>query len=173
MYHAIEWQVGGLLRFWGGCTKMEPVLVLYARGAVNEVVACLCEVSKGMAFSLWSMKGNPCALTMSLPTIAKRICIIDAHEIVSDRVPEDHVIGTVHIVRTSHIPLECRISFHLESLSGKTLPTADKQSLQRFCAKAYMLLESRNLLIEEREPKLGTGPFQLSNSHVDTGPLRI
>jgi len=161
-----------MLGFGEGHEAMEPVLVLNARGAVNNVVASLCEVSKAMGFSLWSLKGNPCAITERFPTIARRICIINASEILSEQIPEDQIVGTVHIVRTSNIPLECRISFLLEDLSGRTLPSVDKQSLQRFCAKSYMLLESRSLLFEENEAELGTGPFPLPNSHVDTGPLR-
>lgn len=150
---------------------MEPILVLYARGAVNQVVTSLCEVSKAMGFTLWSMKGNPCAMTGRFPTIASRICVLNAREILSDRIPDDQVLGTVHIVRTSSFPQECRISFHLEDLAGRTVACVDKQSLQRFCAKSYMLLESRNLLFEDDDTKLGTGPFQIPNAHVDTGPL--
>ena len=150
---------------------MEPILVLYARGAMDEILQCICEISKEMGFSLWSLSGDPCAILLRLPTISRRICIIDAKEFTSDHIPEDQVLGTVHILRTSHIPLQCRISFHLEDLSGEPLAHTGKQGLQRFCAKSYIKLDSSGLLIEEGTEMPGTSPFQLPNVQVDTGPL--
>ncbi|TFH32632.1 MAG: hypothetical protein E4G99_12490 [Anaerolineales bacterium] len=150
---------------------MEPVLLLHARGAIYDIVANLCEVSAAMGYSLRSLRGDPCSPAAKLPTIAKRISILKTDDLPADQIQDAQVIGTVHIVRTSHIPLECRISFHLEDLCGDALPKADQQSLQRFCAKSYMLLESRQLLIEANDTKPGTGPFRLPNPRVDTGPL--
>ena len=150
---------------------MESILVLHARGAIHDLVGNLCEVSVAMGYSLRSLRGDPCSPAAKLPTIAKRICILKTVDVPVDHIPDDQVIGSVHIIRTSNLPPRCRISFHLEDLCGNALPHVDQPSLQRFCAKSYMLLEARSLLIEENEVKLGTGPFQLPNSQVDTGPL--
>jgi hypothetical protein len=150
---------------------MEPILVLFARGAVNEFVKYLCLVSEAMGYSLWSLSGNPCSMGMRLPVASRRICILESDDIATDQISDQNVIGAVHIVRTSHLPQECRISFHLENLSGESIRQVDQQALQRFSVKAYMLLEADGLLFEEAVSSLGTGPFQLPNAQADTGPL--
>jgi hypothetical protein len=150
---------------------MDPILVLYARGAVNDFIKHLCDISIAMGYSLWSLSGNPCVVGMRLPAIARRICILNTPDIPADHIRPEHVIGTVHLVQTSHLPQQVRISFHLEDLAGKPLIQSGQPALQRFSAKTYMLLEVENLLVEENGPNVGTGPFPINNAQPDTGPL--
>ncbi len=150
---------------------MEPVLVLFARGAVNESIKILCEVAQAMDYALWSLSGSPCVMGLRQPVSTKRVSIIRLPEIPTDHISDQDLIGSVVVSITPRLPRQCCIAFYAENLAGEQLMQPDPQALQRFSAKTYMLLKSDGLLVDEAEPGAVTRPFHMPNPTVDTGPL--
>lgn len=150
---------------------MPPITVQYARGAVEEVVGVLCRAAKDLGYTLWSLRGNPCSMP-SLRTIAMRICVLDAEVIHPHNIPEESILGTVHVVRVAHRPSRCRVSFHLEDLSGERLRAADEMAFRRFCERFGRLLAEKGLEIPAGQGFQETAPIHLPPLRQnDTGPL--
>jgi len=150
---------------------MQPLLVVYARGAVEDVVGILCKASRDLGYTLWSLRGNPCSMP-SLRTIAIRMCIVDAEVIHPHHIPDESILGTAHVVRVAHMPSKCRVSFHLEDLSGEPLRSADEGSFRLFCDKFDRLLASKGLKIDANRKFQETAPIHMPQiRRRDTGPL--
>jgi hypothetical protein len=153
-------------------TEMEPILVVYARGGVDDIINVLCEASEDLEQTLWSLGGNPCSMRPFRPAIAIRSCIIDAKKVDPHQIPEDKVLGTVHVVRVPHVPSKYRVSFYSEDLSGESLSSASEGSLRLFCNYFSRLLEAKDIKVEARPDELETAPFSLPPLvQNDTGPL--
>lgn len=152
---------------------MQPVLVAYAKGAVDDVVEVLCEASSDPGYTLWSLRGNPCSAHLSRPAIAMRICIIDAKRVDPHQIPEDKILGTVHVNRVAHISAKSRVSFHREDLSGEPVVSQSDRLLDAFCHRFNRLLEARGLKLGGNREDSETGPFHLPPLVTnDTGPLK-
>lgn len=152
---------------------MQPVLEVYARGAVDDVVEVLCEASGDLGYTLWSLAGNPCSQHLSRPAIAMRVCIIDAKKVDAHQIPKDKILGTAHVIRVAHIPAKSRVSFHTEDLSGEPVISPNERLLDLFCHRFTRLLEARGLKLSGNRKNSETGPFNLPPLVPnDTGPLQ-
>jgi len=151
---------------------MQPFLVLYARGGVNDVVEVLCEASKDLSFSLWSLGGNPCSMRAAQPMIARRMCIVDSEKVSTGHIPEEQMVGSVHVVQVAHAPSRCRVSFHLEDLSGSPLISPNEVLLRTFCSRFDRLLNTKGIKVGNKSNETKTSPINLPPlAHNDTGPL--
>jgi len=150
---------------------MPHVTVHYAWGVVEDIVGVLCKASKDLGYALWSLRGNPCAMP-TLRTMAMRICVIDTEAIHPHNIPEESILGTVHVVRVAHRPSKCRVSFHLEDLSGEPLPSADEQAFRLFCERFERFLAMKGLHIPADRGFQETAPIRMPPiRRSDTGPL--
>lgn len=151
---------------------MQPALILYARGAVDDVIEVLCATSKDLGQTLWSIEGKPCTMRVIRPKIAVRVCIIDDTDVDLHQIPEDKVLGTAHVSRVAHFPSKCRISFYLEDLSGEPLSSPNERMFNLFCKRFVMLLENKGIKIGESRNDAETEPLSMPPlAQNDTGPL--
>jgi hypothetical protein len=151
---------------------MQPFLIVYAKGVVHEVIEVLCEVSKNLDHTLWSIEGKPCSMHPSRLKIAIRVCIIGAMKVDLHQIPEDKVLGLVHVARVPHIPSECRISFYLKDLSGESLVSPDERTLKIFCDRFVRLLEIKGIKTSDGPESAETVPLNRPPLvQNDTGPL--
>jgi len=151
---------------------MEPVLVACARGVVDDVIEVLCEASKDLGHTIWSLEGNPCSMHPSRPAIAMRMCIVDAEKVDPHHIPEAKILGSAHIVRVAHIPAKCRVTIYREDLSGAPVASPNEGLLRLFCNRFARLLEAKGIRMSGSRSKSETGPFTLPPlAQNDTDPL--